>query len=428
MASLAKRRSQLKAATGDMVRAAMTELDALSDVDCEKVIGTLEAVSEGKIYLEEERALLVKRLAGIKEKRGDVGEAAEVLQKVAVETLGTMATEDKIEYILEQVRLFIAKGDWPRAQIYSRKIQTSSFEPKKPKKKEGEGEGSKDKGGKEAAGAGGGKSEDGTANGAASAMEVDAGTSGGASENVMMEEAEGEAPRLEQLKLRYYRQMVQIHQQDDKTLEVCRCYLSMYHTPSVQRDATQFLPILRSVCWYLVLSQSEPMQVSLVEQVFRDTNLDKDDSLKRLLEDFRSQLPVSWADFQGKFASEMAAQDVFSGEGGAAKRETLRLRVIQHNILALSRYYERLTLTFFAELLDLGAEEAESKVAEMVTQGLVWAKIDQMEGTVAFTKRKEVNETLNDWSGNIGKLVDKLEKVTFLVNKEFQNHKIPTEA
>ena len=244
----------------------------------------------------------------------------------------------------------------------------------------------------------------------------------------MMEEAGGEAPRLEQLKLRYYRQMVQIHQQDDKTLEVCRCYLSMYHTPSVQRDATQFLPILRSACWYLVLSQSEPMQVSLLEQVFRDTNLDKDDSLKRLLEDFRSQLPVSWADFQGKFASEMAAQDVFSGEGGAAKREVLRLRVIQHNILALSRYYERLTLTFFAELLDLGAEEAESKVAEMVTQGLVWAKIDQMEGTVAFTKRKEVNETLNDWSGNIGKLVDKLEKVTFLVNKEFQNHKIPTEA
>ena len=85
-------------------------------------------------------------------------------------------------------------------------------------------------------------------------------------------------------------------------------------------------------------------------------------------------------------------------------------------------------LPFFAELLDLGLEEAETQVAEMVTQGLVWAKIDQMEGTVTFTKRKEVNETLNDWSGNIGKLVDKLEKVTFLVNKEFQNYKIPTEA
>ena len=117
----------------------MKELDALSDADCEKMIGTLEAVSEGKIYLEEERALLVKRLAGIKEKRGEVGEAAEVLQKVAVETLGTMATEDKIEYILEQVRLFIAKGDWPRAQIYSRKIQTSSFEPKKQKREVKEG-------------------------------------------------------------------------------------------------------------------------------------------------------------------------------------------------------------------------------------------------------------------------------------------------
>jgi len=402
-----------------MVRAAMKELDALSDADCEKVIGTLEAVSEGKIYLEEERALLVKRLAGIKEKRGEVGEAAEVLQKVAVETLGTMATEDKIEYILEQVRLFIAKGDWPRAQIYSRKIQTSSFEPKKQKREAKEGGGEKKEAKEQEQGKGNGKG--------ASAMEVDTGTSGGA-ENVEMEEADGDAPRLEQLKLRYYRQMVQVHEQDDKTLEVCRCYLSMYHTPSVQRDAAQFLPILRSVCWYLVLSQSEPMQVSLLEQVFNDAKIDKDDSLKRLLNDFRSQLPVSWTEFQEKYAGEMGAQEVFSGEGGAAKRETLRLRVIQHNILALSRYYERLTLPFFAELLDLGLEEAETQVAEMVTQGLVWAKIDQMEGTVTFTKRKEVNETLNDWSGNIGKLVDKLEKVTFLVNKEFQNYKIPTEA
>ena len=170
------------------------------------------------------------------------------------------------------------------------------------------------------------------------------------------------------------------------------------------------------------------MQVSLLEQVFGDANIDKDDSLKRLLGDFRSQLPVSWAEFQEKYASEMGAQAVFSGEGGPAKRETLRLRVVQHNILALSRYYERLTLPFFAELLDLSLEEAETQVAEMVTQGLVWAKIDQMEGTVTFTKRKEVDETLNDWSGNIGKLVDKLEKVTFLVNKEFQNYKIPTEA
>ena len=153
-------------------------------------------------------------------------------------------------------------------------------------------------------------------------MEVDTGTSGGAV-NVEMEEADGEAPRLEQLKLRYYRQMVQVHEQDDKTLEVCRCYLSMFHTPSVQRDAALFLPILRSVCWYLVLSQSEPMQVSLLEQVFNDAKIDKDDSLKRLLNDFRSELPVSWAEFQEKFAGEMGAQEVFSGEGGAAKREAL---------------------------------------------------------------------------------------------------------
>jgi len=41
-------------------------------------------VTEGKIYVEIERARLTKRLARIKEEEGNIDEAADILQEVAV--------------------------------------------------------------------------------------------------------------------------------------------------------------------------------------------------------------------------------------------------------------------------------------------------------------------------------------------------------
>ncbi len=43
-----------------------------------------QSVTEGKIYVEIERARLTKRLARIKEEEGSIDEAADILQEVAV--------------------------------------------------------------------------------------------------------------------------------------------------------------------------------------------------------------------------------------------------------------------------------------------------------------------------------------------------------
>ena len=50
-----------------------------------------------------ERARLTRTLAGIKEAEGNIAEAAEVLQEVAVETFGSMDKREKAEFLLEQV-------------------------------------------------------------------------------------------------------------------------------------------------------------------------------------------------------------------------------------------------------------------------------------------------------------------------------------
>lgn len=66
----------------------------------------------------------------MKEKDGEVTEAANILQELQVETYGSMERREKVELILEQMRLCLAKKDYVRTQIISKKISIRFFEEK----------------------------------------------------------------------------------------------------------------------------------------------------------------------------------------------------------------------------------------------------------------------------------------------------------
>ena len=123
----------------------------LSSKDVEvELINTLRTVTEGKIYVEVERARLTHRLAKMKvnkyfqfsrsidltnffpiffqEAEGNVSEAAKIMQELQVETYGSMERREKVELILEQMRLCLATKDYIRAQIISKKISVRFFE------------------------------------------------------------------------------------------------------------------------------------------------------------------------------------------------------------------------------------------------------------------------------------------------------------
>ena len=85
----------------------------------------MRKVTEGKIFVELEFARLARMLAKIKEDAGEVVEAAGILQEVSVETCGSMEAREKAEFMLEQVRLCLAKKDWVRSRILSKKIKRS---------------------------------------------------------------------------------------------------------------------------------------------------------------------------------------------------------------------------------------------------------------------------------------------------------------
>jgi 26S proteasome regulatory subunit N5 len=125
---LAKKRSQSKQAIVKMVQECVAYVDQTPDKETKiKLIDTLRTVTEGKIYVEIERARLTKILSDIKEADGDILGAATIMEALQIETYGTMDKREKVEFILEQMRLCLAKHDLVRTQIISKKISTKFF-------------------------------------------------------------------------------------------------------------------------------------------------------------------------------------------------------------------------------------------------------------------------------------------------------------
>ncbi|XP_045819981.1 26S proteasome non-ATPase regulatory subunit 12 homolog A-like isoform X3 [Trifolium pratense] len=414
---LSKRRGQLKQAVVAMVQQAMEYIDKTPDIETRvELIKTLNSVSAGKIYVEIERARLVKKLAKIKEEQGLIAEAADLMQEIAVETFGAMAKTEKIAFILEQVRLCLDRQDYVRAQILSRKISPRVFDidASKEKKKPKEGDN-------------------------------------------MVEEAPADIPSLLELKRIYYELMIRYYSHNNDYLEICRCYKAIYEIPSVKENPAEFIPILRKISWCLVLAPHDPLQSSLLNSTLEDKNLFEIPNFKYVIlfcishtfwscSNILFRIPCHWVyllyivsrlllkqlvtmeviqwtalwetynvEFlneivSGKFLSEKAAED-------------LKQRIIEHNILVVSKYYARITLKRLAQLLCLSQEEAEKHLSDMVVTKALVAKIDRPMGIVWFQTSKDSNDILNSWASNLEKLLDLVEKSCHQIHKETMVHK-----
>jgi len=116
----------IKEAIKQMVKKAMTFLDKMTYEPKMELIDTLLKVTEGKIFVEKQRARLTLKLAKIRESEGKIVEAAKIIQEVQVETFGAMKKKEKTEYILEQMRLCLENKDYIRTQLISKKYTPES--------------------------------------------------------------------------------------------------------------------------------------------------------------------------------------------------------------------------------------------------------------------------------------------------------------
>ncbi|KAF6166157.1 hypothetical protein GIB67_023867 [Kingdonia uniflora] len=381
---LSKRRGQVKQAVTGMVQQAMEYIDETPDIETRmELIKTLNNVSAGRIYVEIERARLIKKLAKIKEEQGLIAEAADLMQEIAVETFGGMAKTEKIAFILEQVRLCLDRQDFVRAQILSRKISTRVFDAdtSKEKKKAKEGDN-------------------------------------------LVEKAPADIPTLQELKRIYYELMIRYHSHNNDYLEICRCYKAIYEIPAVKEDPALWTPVLRKICWYMVLAPHDPMQSSLLNSTLEDKNLSEIANFRLLLKQLVTMEVIQWTGLWETYRGEFESEKTMLGSSfGDKAADDLKQRVIEHNILVVSKYYSRITLKRIAELLCLSLQEAEKHLSDMVVAMSLVAKIDRPKGIVCFQTAKDSNEILNSWASNLEKVLDLVEKSCHQIHKETMVHK-----
>jgi 26S proteasome regulatory subunit N5 len=208
---LSKKHSQLKQAITKMVQTVVGFLDETPDLKTKlSVIETLRTVTEGKIFVEVERARVTKILSDIKKEQGDLKAATEILCELQVETFGSMSRREKTEFILAQVALCIETGDWAQAGILARKISTRYLSRKPKKTAEQLEKEQKEREKKKARG------------------------------EELAEEKEDDTTDL---KLRYYEQQIMLAKHDDKYLDVCKNYRQVIDTEAVEEDPDKLRPV-----------------------------------------------------------------------------------------------------------------------------------------------------------------------------------------
>ncbi|XP_015439026.1 PREDICTED: 26S proteasome non-ATPase regulatory subunit 12 [Dufourea novaeangliae] len=358
---LSKRRSQLKQAVTKMVQECCTYVDKMPDKEARiKLIETLRTVTEGKIYVEVERARLTHQLAKIKEEDGDTSGAAAVMLELQVETYGSMSRLEKASLILEQMRLCLAKGDFMRTQIIAKKINIKFF-----------------------------KDED---------EDIDA----------------------QALRLKYYDLMMELARHEGWHLELCRHNRAVLETPTIRDDPEKRHTALSRAVLYLVLAPHEPEQADLTHRLLADKLLDEIPTYKELLRLFVNPELIKWSGLCEIYERDLRETEVFSSatQEGRKRWADLRNRVVEHNIRIMAKYYTKITLTRMAELLDLPAKETEACLCNLVETGVINARTDRLAGVVRFTGPQEPAALLDAWAASLSKLMSLVNHTTHLIHQE----------
>eukprot|EP00041_Stephanoeca_diplocostata_P005700 m.66477 g.66477 ORF g.66477 m.66477 type:complete len:452 (-) comp15949_c0_seq1:99-1454(-) len=354
---LSKRRGALKMAITKMVQKGCECLEKAPSKEITlKVIDTLRTVTAGKIHVEVERARLTMKLSKIKEADGDIADAADVLQELQVETFGTMERREKVEFILEQMRLGLARKDFIRTAILSKKISTRYF-----------------------------KDES-----------------------------------AQDLKLRFYQLNIQVALHEAAYLDVCKYNREIFDTPSVQADEEQWKPALRDVIVFLVLSPYDNEQADLVARVAQESKIDQIPAFKKLLHKFITKEIMPWQSVEKEFGDDLTQLAHFdkNSDGGKKRYEDFRGRVVEHNIRTMANYYTRISSKRLAALLELPEEQTEEFLSTLVVKHTVVAKINRPAGVVTFRQKQDAAAILEEWSASTTALMRQVDHAAHVIEKE----------
>lgn len=288
------------------------------------------------------------------EQEGDIAKAADVLQEVHVETYGSLSKREKVEFILEQMRLTLAKKDYVRAAIVAGKVSRKHLQ------------------------------ED----------------------------------NMEEYKVKFFTLMAELHRHEKNAFSLAKDYHSIYSTPHIQSDEAKRKEALQSTVVFLALSPYSNEQQDMMNRVNQDGNLEKLPSFQKTMQLFLKKEIISYPmAFQAELEAVPSFLEG-GRDLPAFWHESFHRRIIQHNVRVTSLYYKQIHGARLAQLLGLEPSRLEQEISSMVSDGSVYAKIDRPKDIVRFAAPKTPESILSDWGADIDNLLHLVETTTHLINKE----------
>lgn len=382
---LLKKHGQLKTSIQFMIQKVISHLDKLSndnqlELDTKvKVIETIRTVTDKKIFVEVERAEVSKLLSEIYlTKKNNLDKATEILCDLQVETYSLMPFETKIEYILDQIKLTLQKKDYAQAKVLSRKI--------------------------------------------------------------LLKTLRG-FDKADEYKAIYLNYLLEISKFERDYILIVKNSLLLVEIDLV-KESPEYKQLLVSIVYYVILSPYDNFQLDLIHKIKANPVFSKnvDAKIFKLLETFTTNELIQSESIEKEYRDQFSQSEVFQSEENS---KNLSKRIIEHNLRIINKYYSFIKLDRLAHLLQLEPLKAESYVSEMVNNGMISAKINRPQGIIKFEKllhgtaagstqvssnSENINELLNSWIYDVDKLLEEVDSIGHLINKEKMMYGIKQKA
>lgn len=221
---------------------------------------------------------------------------------------------------------------------------------------------------------------------------------------------------MEEYKVRFFTLLAQYHRHEKDALELAKDYHAVYSTPHVLAKEDSWKQALQATVLFLCLAEYGNEQQDLMHKIELDSNLEKLPACKMAVDLFLKKEIIN---YPMPPQAELEALPVFALDDLAGHwHDIFHRRIIQHNVRVVSVYYQRIRATRLAQLLQLEPARLEREIADMVSDGAVYAKIDRPKDIIRFAAPKSSEAILSEWAADIDKVLHLVETTAHLIHKE----------
>lgn len=206
-----------------------------------------------------------------------------------------------------------------------------------------------------------------------------------------------------------------------KFLECAKCCKSIVNSSKV--DSSR---VFTEMVIFLLLSPFSKEQHEMINQILLEKRIKSFPIFADLIKIFLKKELIRWATVETIVSSHSLFQsEIFSKADWISH---LQKRIVEHNIRVVAELYSKITLKRMSELLNMSEEITEDTLADLISSGIVSAKIDRLEGKVVFVKNDlehcDEHVLLNQWSSQVDSLLTLLVKTNHMISKEEMAHSI----